>query len=155
MGVSVTFDLATFTARYPEFAAVTQQTAQLWFNEATLYQRNDGGGPVCDPTVQLMLLNMLTAHIGAISGFLNATGSPNPTAVGRLSQGSQGSVSASLEWDTSAKPGTQAWAIQTIYGAAWLQATLPYRTARYVPGPRRRNDGAWGPGRFGSSGNFR
>lgn len=153
MGVSVTFSFSQFAQRYPEFASVQSTVAQLWFNEAQLYQRNDGGGPVNDATVQSTLLNMLTAHIGALSGALNPTGQPDPRVVGRVSQAGQGSVSASVEYNTTAQPGTQAWAIQTIYGSAWWQAILPYRTAR---GHRsRRFRGGWGPGRFGGFGNFR
>lgn len=154
MGVQVTFSFATFTARYPEFANVSSASAQLWFNEAGLYNRNDGCGPVNDATTQLMLMNMLTAHIGALSGALNANGSPNPSVVGRIANANEGSVSVQVEYDTTAKPGTQAWAIQTIYGAAWWQATLPFRTARYVPGWRRGTPG-WGSGRFGGQGWYR
>jgi len=63
MGVVVQFNYAAWAARYPDFAAVDPTLVSLYFNEATLYARNDGGGPVCDSGVQSTLLNMLTAHI--------------------------------------------------------------------------------------------
>lgn len=155
MGVIVQFSFATFAARYPEFAAVNPATAQLWFNEAGLYNRNDGGGPVNDAAVQLMLMNMLTAHIGMMAGALNPIGNPESAVVGRISSATEGSVSVQVDYDTSAKPGTQAWAIQTQYGAAWWQATLQFRSARYSPGWCAGVGAGWGPGRFGGAGNYR
>jgi len=154
MGAIVQFDLAGFVAQYPEFAAVTLPVAQAWFNQAGLYHANDGSGPVLDATQQLTMLNMLTAHIGCLAGFLNPGGTPNPTVVGRISSVTQGSISVTTEVDRDTKPNSQAWFNQTIYGFAWWQAVLKYRSARYLPGFNRKI-GGWGPGRFGGLGNVR
>ncbi len=154
MGVIAAFNLPSFVAQYPEFGSVPVATAQSWWNQATLYNANDGSGPIQSMTTQQTLLNMLTAHIGCLAGFLNPKNIPNPTVVGRISSASEGSVSVQTDYDTMAKPGSQAWFTQTQYGAAWWQATLKYRSARYVPG-FNRSIGGWGPGRFNGLGNFR
>ena len=99
--------------------------AQEFFNEATLYQRNDGGGPIDDPTTALMLLNMLVAHIADLNSPKNADGS----LVGRIASAAEGSVNVSTEYAVA--PGSEKWYAQTKYGAAWWQATTTYRTMRY------------------------
>lgn len=144
MGVVVSFDYNAWLARYPEFSAVTQPTAQAYFNEATIYQRNDGGGPVSNATIQLTLLNMLTAHIAA--RYSQSQGEAQPgqpkdanSPVGRVSDITVGSVSVRTENDYP--PGSAQWFQQTKYGSDWWQATAIYRTMRYVPGS------SWG-GRF-------
>lgn len=136
MGVQVTFDYTVWSTRYSEFAAnVTEAQAQLFFNEACLYHPNDGRGPINDPGVQLMLLNMVTAHIAKLAvpgpgGFLNSP-------PGRISSTSGGGVSVSSE---SEMPGTADWYKTTHYGRAYWGAMAPSRTARYVPGPQRQFD---------------
>ena len=133
MGAVVTFDYDAWIARYPEFTAVTEPVAQGYFDEATLYQKNDGTGPICLASVQLMTLNMLTAHIATLYGATNPA--PN-SPVGRISNASEGSVSAGFEYHP---PGTasEAWANQTKYGASWWAATMSYRLTTYVPGAKR------------------
>jgi hypothetical protein len=127
---SVVFDPGAFQARYPEFLNVDTRLLSEYFTEATLYLSNADNSPVQDLTRRAMLLNMLTAHIGALGGALRADGTPAP--VGRVSQGSQGSVSASFEYKT---PGTHSWFSQTQYGAAFWQATLNLRRFQYVARP--------------------
>lgn len=124
----VVFDPAAFKARYPEFAAVSDMLLTQYFNEATLYLCNACGSIVTNITIRAVLLNMLTAHIAYLGGVLSADGLPRP--VGRLSQAAEGSVSASFDWLQSS---SAQWYQQTQYGAAFWQATLPYRTFRYVP----------------------
>lgn len=121
----VTFDYSGWIARYPEFSAVIQATAQLYFNEATLYLDNTSASVVADASpggARATLLNMLTAHIAA----LNMAGSS--PLVGRINSATEGSVSVGTDY---AVPGTAAWFAQTKYGAAYWQAVLPYRTMRY------------------------
>ena len=129
MGV-VVFNAANFRARYPEFAAVPTATLSAYFSEATLYLDNTDGSPVDSLVRREMLLNMLTAHVGCLSGALSPDGNQLP--VGRVSAGAEGSVSASLEYMT---PGTHSWFTQTQYGAAYWQATLNYRRFTYIPQP--------------------
>ena len=155
MGVIATFSFPAFVAQYPEFSGVSGSVAQGWWNQAGLYNANDGSGPVQDMPTQQMLMNMLTAHVGCLAGFLNADGQPNPTIVGRIVDATQGSVTVHTEMDRNTKPESSAWFYQTQYGATWFQATRLYRSARYLPGYNQRIGAGFGPGRFGGLGNFR
>ena len=128
----MTFSYSTWVARYPEFSTVTEQVAQLYFNEACLYCDNTGAGPITDQTKLAMLLNMLTAHIA----FLNDPA--NAGIVGRVASASEGSVSVSL--DAGLMPGTAAWFMSSRYGAAFYQATAGQRTARIYRGRPRNMD---------------
>lgn len=134
MGVTVTFDYAKWVARYPEFVNVADATAQLYFTEATIYHTNRGvGSGPSDPAVQLMLLNMLTAHIAARYALPSGQAQPADGIVGRITSASEGSVSVQAEY---AKDVTinQAWYMTTKYGTDYWNATRPYRTMRYRPG---------------------
>lgn len=150
----ITFSYPAWIARYPEFVGVSQPLAQQYFAEATLYCDNTGAGPVRDPIQLALLLNMLTAHVAAINapqiaGAANdGVGSgPNSTLVGRIDSATEGSVTVSA--DMPEQPGTEAWFNQTKYGAAYVAATLQYRTMRYYVGPRRRFGPLYGGfGRF-------
>ena len=125
----VVFSLTAFNARYPEFNAVSNAALLgACFTEATLYLSNADNSPVQDLTRRGLLLNMLTAHIAYMGGALSADGQPLP--VGRVSSATEGSVTAQLEY---APPGTQAWFVQTGYGAAFWQATQSLRGFRYIP----------------------
>lgn len=121
----VVFDPATWKLRYPEFAQVPDSLAQLYFNEATIYCRNNASNPICVQE-RTPLLNMLTAHIAALSW-----NKPSNQPVGRLSDVTEGSVSASFQNDYP--PGTAQWYQQTPYGSSYWTATAPWRTARYRP----------------------
>lgn len=150
--MGVAFSYANWIARYPEFAAVSQPTANQYFAEATIYQRNDGGGPVCDPTVQSALLNMVTAHIAA--RYSQSQDSPAPgapqdanTPVGRISSASEGSVS--IQTENQYPPGSAQWWQQTKYGSDYWNATKPYRTMRYRASPGRFSGSAIYAGRSG------
>lgn len=134
MGVIVQFSYAAWIARYPEFASVTQPTAEQYFAEASVYHRNDGGGPVTDPTVQSVLLNMVTAHIAARYSTPTGGAQPSGGLVGRLTNATEGSVSAGTQNDYP--PGTVQWFQQTKYGSDYYLATAPYRTMRYMPRSR-------------------
>lgn len=130
MGVIVTFSYQQWVTRYPEFAYIQQPLAQEYFTEATMYQRNDGTGPVNDPARAAMLLNMLTAHIAALNA-PRKDGEPAPDLVGRISSAGQGSVNVNAEFAGGENSPSRAWFIQTKYGAAWWQATAQFRTFRY------------------------
>lgn len=130
---AVAFSAAQFKARYPEFAAVSSATLGACFTEATLYLAN-ADSPVRNEARRLLLLNMLTAHIAYIGGLLSTDGMPRP--VGRLSQASEGSVSASFD-SVPATPGSGAWFAQSAYGYSFWQATTSLRSFRYIPCPTR------------------
>lgn len=135
MGAVASFDYDKFIARYPEFSQtgsqpVSADLAQAYFDEATVYHRNDGSGPVATATTQLVLLNMLVAHLASLNT-ADGAGTPASSAPGRVTSASEGSVSVSTEYKG---PDSAAWFTQTRYGAAYWQATAVYRTMRYIPG---------------------
>ena len=138
MAVPSVFNFANFTLRYPEFSTLSQALLQMYFNEAGYYCRNDGAGPVSDQTTLDTFMNMLTAHIAALNGGVNGQ-TPGQT-VGRVSSASEGSVHVSLDMQGSSP--NAAWFNQTKYGAAYWQASLPYRLGgSFVPPPC---DELWG-----------
>lgn len=147
MGAIATFSMPTFTARYPEFASLPPTLAASYFAEASLYLRNDGSGPVQDPAVQLLLLNMLTAHIAKLNA-LNADGSSASGLVGPITSATEGSVSVSS--GLVVEPGSAGWFQQTPYGYAFWSATAPYRSMQYFPRQRAYPSygGGYGYGRF-------
>ena len=129
---AVVFDPAAFKARYPEFAAVADPTLAACFDEAGLYLSNADNSPVQNLTRRATLFNMLTAHVAYLGGLLSADGMPRP--VGRVSQASEGSVSAAFE---GPPPGSAQWFQQSQYGASFWQATSSLRGMRYIPCPTR------------------
>lgn len=131
MGVSVTFDYGNWVATYPEFSQVTKEQAANFFTIATTVHANDGSGPVQTADLQTSFLNMLVSHIAAQYATPKGTPAPSNTLVGRLSDVSEGSVSASAEYATEPVSATQAWFTQTKYGALYWAATAQYRTMRY------------------------
>lgn len=138
---SVTFSYATWVATFPVFAAVPQPMAQSYFDLATLYF-NNCGWPASLPQAPT-LLNLLTAHIAWLFSPKDpATGNPAAAGiapsplVGRIDQASEGSVSVHADMgDANAGSPSQAWYMQTTWGAAYWAATAQFRTARYAVGP--------------------
>lgn len=134
-GGVVIFDYTIWASKYTILAAsVTETVAQLWFDEAaTLYLNNTACSPVQDLPTRAMILGMLTAHLVILNVPI---GNANPSPlVGRISNGTQGSVSVAVE--NQYPPGTVQWYQQTQPGASAWAALAPYRTARYLPAPRR------------------
>lgn len=125
---AVVFDPNAFKVRYPEFISVDNSRLTAFFEEATLYLSNTDK-PVKDVVKRAMLFNMLVAHIATLGGVL-ASNSPAP--VGRVASAGQGSVNVSTEYLPA---GSQAWFVQTQYGAAFWQATVQYRSFRYFSCP--------------------
>ena len=128
----VTFDYITWVLRYPELATVAQPLAQMFFGEATLYCNNTPTSPIRDVNQRAPLLNMVTAHIAALNG------QPSSPLVGRINSASEGSVSVQTQMEFP--PGSAQWFNQTKYGAAFWQATVQFRTMRYVANPARPTD---------------
>ena len=160
MGCSpVVFSYSAWIARYPEFSAIEQATAQEYFNEATIYWNNDGTGPVTNPVVQSMLLNMLTGHIAAL--YSQSQNDPEPgtakdanTPVGRMSNATQGSITAAFALTPT---NAQEYYAQTKYGMSFWGATAQYRRARYIRGQLQPGGiGPYGPGYggYGRGGGF-
>ena len=134
MGAVATFSFSAWQASYPEFSTTvtTSGQATAYFNTATLYFRNDGGGPVQDPTQQLTILNILTAHIAFLAvGTNNGPSAASQGISGRVSSANQGSVSISTE--LAGLPGKAAWYSQSPYGLHFFEVTAPFRTMNYRP----------------------
>ena len=132
MGV-VVFNATTFKARYPEFSTIADLTLQAYFDESTLFLSNANASPVRDLKRRAYLLNMLTAHIAALNSGVN--GVPASPLAGRINQATEGSVTVSA--DVGPVTNSQAWYLQTKYGAEYWQATAIFRTFRYRPGMSR------------------
>lgn len=153
MGYQVSFDYAAWLALYPEFDVnsaqpVSEAQANLYFTLAGALHANDGGGPVTSAALQSAYMNMVTAHVAKLNAQL-AGGAPNPGLVGRISDASEGSVSVRSEYSSQVSQ-SQAFWVQTSYGAMYWAATAQYRTFRYsplptvvVPGPYPFAGGRW------------
>lgn len=145
----VTFSYATWIGLYGEFAACTEQQGQGWFTRATFLCGNQASNPTaCVPGMLESLLYLLTSHIAWLNaprdanGNPAATGAPASPLVGRIDQATEGSVSVHADMgDVNAGGPSQAWYMQTKYGAEYWAATAGVRTGHYValptvvPGP--------------------
>lgn len=134
---AVTFDYTAWQQRFPGLANVSETFAELLWNEATLFCANVLG-IVCDPNKLSALLNLLTAHLAYLyspqtGGQPDTSGAAAPpTQVGRLTNASEGSVSAAFEMPN--QPPAAAWYQQTQPGSEFWALTADTRTFRYVPG---------------------
>jgi len=145
----VVFDFTTWTTIYPEFAAVSSVQGQSWFTRATFLCGDQACNPANSiPGALTNLLYLLTSHIAALNAPRDARGNyaavgqaPSPL-VGRVNSATEGSVSVGTDMgDANAGSPSQAWYMQTKYGAEYWAATAQFRTAVYaalptvVPGP--------------------
>jgi hypothetical protein len=136
-GTPIVFDYATWAATFPELANVNSAQAGSYFDMATLYF-NNAGWQASLPQAPA-LLNLLTAHIAALFAPQDQQGNPSsagpaqsPNVVGRIESANQGSVSVQLDiGDVTKGSPSQAWYMQTKYGAAYWYATAQFRSARY------------------------
>lgn len=78
--------------------------------------------------------------------------SPPLGIVGRINQAAEGDVSVSSEWQAPPNA-SQAYFVQTKYGAQYWTMTAKYRTAQFLPAPPHAYNplagygiGPWGPG---------
>lgn len=128
----VVFDPVAFKVLFPEFTTVPNPRLQQNFTRATLQLNNSCRSLVKDAAVRELLLNLLVAHITALTDGVN--GEQPAGVVGRVSDATQGSVSVSAEYasNTSAM---LAYYSQTKWGAEFWTATGQYRSAKYIPGP--------------------
>lgn len=127
----VTFDPTHFAQAFPAFADLGPIVTEEYFNQACLILNNTPQSPVCDLVRRATLLNLLTAHIGALAA-RNAQGGQAGGLVGRINSATQGSVSVGTDF---AAPQNASWFLQTQYGALFWQATANLRTFRYSAPP--------------------
>jgi Protein of unknown function (DUF4054) len=153
----VQFDAPEFVAVWPEFTGLTNGQMSNAFNLATLVLNNSCRSRVGDANTRLTLLYMLTAHVlFLVSGTNDGAGTivPPPGVVGRIAQAAEGSVSVAAEYSSEVSQ-SEAWFIQTKYGAMFWQATAQYRTMHYVGAPLTGPNGPgypfqpWGGAGFG------
>jgi hypothetical protein len=138
---AVSFVFNDWVEGFPAFRSVTAGAAQASFNTATLYCANKLG-PVRDVASLTQLLYLLTAHITALNYNPDGSAKASNAPVGRLSDATEGSVSASFQ--NEYPPGTAQWYQQTTYGAQYWAATAQFRTMQYRGGSGGcRGFGAW------------
>lgn len=141
----VDFDNTEFTTAWPEFTGISPALNQQAFNIATLFLNNTCGSSIQDANQRMSLLYMLTAHIdflnnGSNDGAGNVT--PAPGIVGRIDSATEGSVSVAASYSSEVSQ-SQAFYIQTKWGAQYWEATAWTRTALAIPAP---TSGKNGPG---------
>jgi hypothetical protein len=125
----VVFSASEFLTQYPSFTTVATAALQQNFNLACLMLENSCCSVVQDAPTRLLLLYLATAHITALLNGVN--GQPPQGVVGRITNAAEGSVNVQTEMLTQSE--SAAYWQQTPWGLAFWQATLQYRTSRYVP----------------------
>lgn len=141
----VQFDATEFVAIYPEFAGLANPVMANSFGDASLLLNNSCGSLVQDANVRMSLLYTLTAHCLTIDrGTNDDEGDVTPAQgiVGRIDTAAEGSVSVSASYNNDVTM-SEAYFIQTKYGAKFWQQTAQYRTMHYVGPP---SVGPNGPG---------
>lgn len=144
MAVAV-FNYSQWAAMFPELAGSVNSTlAGSFFTVAELLLDNTDCSPVQDATARLTMLNYAVAHLASLSGYPLPAGqsTPAPASVGRVSSASEGSVSISTDYGAVRE--SQAWWVQTQYGATFWQLTRALRTMHYIAAPKRNFGPAFG-----------
>jgi hypothetical protein len=134
----VQFLSSEFVALWPAFTGLTSAQQQNAFNQAILLLDNSCGSVVQDANARLTLLYLLTCHVLALTvGTNDGQGNISPPTgiVGRIDSGTQGTVSVSAGGYSSEVTQSEAYFIQTTWGAEFWQATMGYRTMLYFPPP--------------------
>lgn len=141
----VQFDNSEFIASWPEFTGIPSPRNQVAFNFATLLLNNSCASIISDANQRMPLLYILTAHVGfLINGTNDGAGNVNPPyqVVGRLASATEGSVTAATEYSSEVSE-SEAFFIQSKYGALYWQMTAFVRTMHYIGPP---SFGPNGPG---------
>lgn len=125
MIMAVVFDPAEFKTLYPEFANLSDDVLQSYFNAACLLCNNTDQSPVTDLAERKMLLYMLVCHIATLKERGNAI-------VGTITSAAEGKVNVSVTPLVNAN-----WYQSTACGALYWQATAKYRMGMrynaYIP----------------------
>jgi hypothetical protein len=158
----IVFDPAAFRAAYGTFAGCSDAQLQEYFTIAGTVCWNSVRNPAyCTTGLLATLMNLATAHVAWLFAPRDAMGNPSSAGaaaspiVGRINSASEGSVSVGAEWNGSGSP-SEAWWLQSPWGATWWQATAQFRQAVYLAKPTvvpGTLPPAWGYyGRFGRRG---
>lgn len=138
----VTFVYSDFIGQFGQFSGLSAPQAQGFFNRAGVIFGNETTNPAFCTGVPNMttLMYLLTAHIAwlnaprDVNGNPSASGSPPPSTVGRVNSASEGSVSVGLDMgDANEGSPSQAWYMQTPWGAEYWAGTAMFRTMNYSP----------------------
>lgn len=152
----VQFSATEFNALYPEFAGLNPTVQQNSFGDASLLLSNSCGSYIQDAVVRMSLLYTLTAHCLLIDRGTN-DGNGNITLpqgiVGRIANATEGSVSVASEYNNDVTQ-SEAYFIQTKYGAKFWQQTAWVRTMHYVGPPTSGPNGPGFPFQDGFAGGF-
>lgn len=143
----VQFDAGEFVAAWPDFTGLRNPQMANAFSLATLVMDNSCCSIVSDANQRMALLYMLTAHVaflvyGSNDGAVPPNIVPPPGIVGRINAAAEGSVSVQAQYSSEVGQ-SEAWYIQTKYGAMFWQATVNFRTMHYIGAPET---GPNGPG---------
>lgn len=132
MGAQITFNFQQWSALFPEFSStVNEVQAGLYFAVVGSLHRNDGNGPVNDPATQTNMMYLALAHLCFL--YLGTNAQPATQLVGRITSAAEGSVNVQTDYGQNVDQ-SQAFWIQTKYGALYWQMSNPYRRMRYYPG---------------------
>ena len=137
----VVFDFATWQSTFPELATVTPAQAGFYFDEATDIVSNTAASAVRDVGKRSRLYSNLVAHF-AVLAQRNAAGGSG--LVGSITNASEGSVSVAAKYEGEK---SEAWWLQTTYGANALRVLRQSALSRPVLGRRTVFDPRWGAGR--------
>lgn len=153
----VVFDPAEFVAAWPDFTGLHNAQMANAFSLATLVLNNSCGSIVSDANQRMALLYMLTAHVAfLVYGSNDGTPGgivPPPGIVGRIASATEGSVSVQAEYSSEVGQ-SEAWFIQTKYGAMFWQATSYLRTMHYIGAPDSGPNGPGFPFQWGGFADF-
>lgn len=154
----VVFDPAEFIAAWPDFTGLRNPQTANAFSLATLVLNNSCGSIVSDATQRMALLYMLTAHVaflvyGSNDGATPPNIIPPPGIVGRINAAAEGSVNVQAAYSSEVSQ-SEAWFIQTKYGAMFWQATSFLRTMHYVGAPDCGPNGPGFPFQWGGFADF-
>lgn len=141
----VQFEATEFNTLYPNFAGLDAGVEQTAFNDAQFLLNNSCASRVQDANQRLILLYKVTAHVLILNAGEN-DGNGNVTTpqgiVGRIASAAEGSVNVASEYSSTVGQ-SEAFFIQTKYGAQFWQMTAQYRTMHYIGAP---SFGPNGPG---------
>lgn len=154
--IPVVFDNTVWIGMFPEFTNVGGTLGASYFRRASYLCGNQPSSPlVCVDGMLADALYLLTSHIAWLNAPRDADGSPaaagEPASpiVGRINTAAEGSVSVGADMgDANAGSPSQAWYMQTKYGAEYWAVTAPVRTARYAAQPTVIVGPVY-PGRYG------
>jgi hypothetical protein len=136
----VQFSASEFVTAYPEFAGINAATPAALTNNfavAELLLNNSCGSRVQDANQRQTLLYLLVAHLTLLSnGSNDGLGNVQPPVgiVGRIASATEGAVSVASEFEAPPNA-SQAYFIQTKYGALYWTLTARYRTFVYLAPP--------------------